>query len=206
MGLMTMNRRKPQPGNTWLRMFLRRWRFDRNPLRRSTDRVETAVLALLVAAFLIGAPFAALATGTWVHGMARQTQLAQQASRSQVTAVVLAVTAPPAGDARLTWQAQARWRAPDGREVTHEVPVPSSTVAGGKLQVWTDRTGGLTTAPLLDSQVANQTAFAETLGVIVAAGVLALAGALALWELNKRRMADWDADWQATGPRWTTRA
>ena len=77
---------------------------------------------------------------------------------------------------------------------------------GGKLQVWTDRTGDLTTAPLLDSQVADQTTSAEVLGVVASAGVLTLAGALALWTLNKRRMAAWDADWHATGPRWTTRA
>ena len=195
-----------KPRTTRLGRFLRGRRLDRNPLRRATDRVETVVLALLVAAFLIGAPFAALAMGTWVHGMARQAQLAQEASRRQVTAVVVAVTRPPAGDASLTWRAQARWRAPDGRELTGELPVPSSTVVGGKLPVWTGRNGDLTTAPLLDSQVASQTDFAAALGVMIVAGVLTLAGARALRSLNKRRMADWDADWHATGPRWTTRA
>jgi hypothetical protein len=119
--------------------------------------------------------------------------------------VVLAVTAPPAGQS-LAWQARARWRAPDGHEVTHEVPVPSDTVVGGKLPVWTDRTGDLATDPLTDSQVAGQTAAGEALGVVAAAGALTLAGSLALWALNKRRMAAWDADWHATGPRWTTRA
>ena len=99
---------------------------------------------MLVVAFLIGAPFAAVATGAWVHGMARQAQLAQEASRRQVTGVVLTVTPPGAGD--LAWQAQARWKAPDGQVVTHQVPVPSGTAVGGKLQVWTDRTGDLTTA------------------------------------------------------------
>ena len=205
-GVITMSARKPKPGVTRLGRFIRRWRFDRNPLRRAADRAETAVLAVLVAAFLIGAPFAALATGAWLHGMALQAQLAQDASRWQVTAVVLTVAAPTADGEQLAWQAQARWRAPDGREVTHEIPVSSGTGVGGKLQVWTDRTGDFTFAPLLDSQVAGQTAAGETLGVLASAGVLTLGGALALWRLNKRRMAAWDADWQATGPRWTTRA
>lgn len=200
-----MSARKPRPGVTRLGRFVRRWRFDRNPLRRATDRVETAVLVLLVTVFLIGTPFAALAAGSWMHSMARQAQLAQEASRHQVTASVLAVTAPPAGQ-NLAWQAQARWRAPDGHEVTNEVPVPPDTVVGRKLQVWTDRTGNFTTAPLTDSQVAGQTAIGEGLGVITSAVVLTLAGGLALWALNKRRMAAWDADWHATGPRWTTRA
>jgi len=194
------------PGVARTGRFMRRWRLDRNPLRRPTDRLETVVVALLVAAFLIGAPFAALATGTWVHGMARQAQLAQEASRSQVTAVVLAVIPPTISDGDLIWQAQARWQAPDGRVVTQEVPVPSETVAGGKVQVWTDRTGGLSSAPLLDSQVADQTTTGQALGAVAAAAFLTVAGALALRALNKRRMAAWDADWQATGPRWTTRA
>jgi len=198
-----MATRKPRV--TRLGRFVRGRRLDRNPLRRATDRVETAVLALLVAVFLIGAPFAALAAGAWVHGMARQTQLAQEASRHQVTAVVLTVAAASAGE-ELVLEAQVRWLAPDGREVTHEVPVPSGTVAGGKVLVWTDRTGSFTDAPLSDSQVAEQTTIAEVTGVIATAGVLALVGVLTLWTINKRRMADWDADWQATGPRWTTRA
>jgi len=201
-----MNARKPRAGGARVGRFVRRWRFDRNPLRRPTDRLETVVVALLVAAFIIGAPFAALAAGTWVHGMARHAQLAQEAARSQVTAVVLTVISPDVSSGDLAWQAQARWTAPDGRVVTQEVPVPSDTVAGGKLQVWTDRTGDLSSAPLLDSQVADQTATGQALGAIAAAVVLTVAGALALRALNKRRMAAWDADWQATGPRWTTRA
>jgi hypothetical protein len=197
---------KLKTGVTRMGWFVRRWRFDRNPLRRATDRAETMVLAVLVAAFLVGAPAAALATGAWLHGMAQRAQLAQEASRSQVTAAVLAVTPPVPGDGEeLAWQVQARWRAPDGQVVTHQVPVPSDIAVGGKLQVWTDRTGDLTTAPLLDSQVADQTASGEALGAIAAATVLTLAGTMALWTLNKRRMAAWDADWHATGPRWTTR-
>jgi hypothetical protein len=200
-----MDARNPEPGVGRLGRFVRRWRFDRNPLRRTADRVETTVLIVLVVAFLIGAPFAALATGAWVHGTAKRVQLTQQGSRWQVTAVVLAVTESAAGES-LIWQAQVRWRAPDGREATHQIPVPSGTPDGGKLQVWTDRTGDLTTAPLLDSQVADQTTSGEALGVGASAVVLTLVGALALRALNKRRMAAWDADWHATGPRWTTRA
>jgi hypothetical protein len=203
-GVMTMSAREPKAGASRLGRFVRLWRFDHNPLRRATDRVETVVLALLVAGFLIGAPFAAFVTGARTHDMAERTQSAQEASNRQVTAVVLTVTAPTAGRDFL-WEARARWTAPDGREVTHEVAVPSGTAVGGTVQVWTDRTGDLTTAPLLDSQVSDQTATAEVAGVLVYAGVLALAGTLAHRILNRRRMAAWDADWHATGPRWTTR-
>lgn len=192
------------PGTTRLDRFVRGHWFDHNPLRRTTDRVETALLALLIAVFLVSAPFVALATGAWVHGMAQRAQLAEEAANQQVTAVVLAVTVPSTGGAALPWEAQVRWRAPDGREVSHQIPVPFGTVAGGTLQVWTDRTGDIGTAPPSDSQVIAQTDTAEVLGVVVLAGVLILAGALTHSRINKRQLAAWDADWHVTGPRWTT--
>lgn len=190
---------------TCLGRFVRERRFDHNPLRRATDRIETAMLAMLVIALLAGTPFAALAAGAWAHGIAQRAQLSQQASRVQVKAVVLTVTAPSATGRLLADQAQARWQAPDGREVTGQVPIPPGTVAGQTIPVWTDRAGGFTTAPLLDEQVAEQTAVGQALGVIGTVCVLTVAGLLARRALTRRRMADWDADWQATGPRWTTR-
>lgn len=201
-----MDTRKRQPGVTRLSRFVRGRRFDRNPLRRATDRAETVVLTVLVILLLAGGPFAALAAGSWTHAMAQRTQLAQEASRRQVTAVVVSIVPPSAGDWGPTWQAQARWRAPDGREVTDEIAVPSSTAVGATLPVWTDLSGDFTTAPLLDSQVSGQVVTGEVIGVISLAGVLTVSGALVLSRINKRRMADWDADWRATGPRWTTRA
>jgi hypothetical protein len=201
-----MGARKRQPSVTAMSRFARGQRFDRNPLRRATDRAETVVLTVLVVLLLAGGPFAALATGSWTHAMAQRTQFAQEASRRQVTAVVVSIVPPSAGDWGLTWQARARWRAPDGREVTNEIPVPSNTAVGATLPVWTDLSGRSTTAPLLDSQVSGQVVTGEILGVISLAAVLAVTGALVLSWINKRRMADWDAEWRATGPRWTTRA
>jgi hypothetical protein len=77
---------------------------------------------------------------------------------------------------------------------------------GAKLKVWSDLTGDLATVPLLDSQVAGQTMIGQALGVVASVSVLTVAGGVAIWTLNKRRMAAWDADWRAKGPRWTTRA
>jgi len=59
-------RRKPR--TYWLGRVLRGRRLDRNPLRRRSDRVETTVLGLLLAAFLAGAPFVTHAAGSWAYG------------------------------------------------------------------------------------------------------------------------------------------
>src|SRR6266566_4582304 len=47
----------------WLPRLARRWRPDGNPLRRTSDRIEAALLAILIAAFLCGAPLAGIAAG-----------------------------------------------------------------------------------------------------------------------------------------------
>jgi hypothetical protein len=58
-----------------------------------------------------------------------------------------------------------------------------------------------------DAQVPDSRYFAGTFGVIaLATVVLATIGLLARRTLDKRRMTAWDAEWRATGPRWTTRA
>ena len=90
--------------------------------------------------------------------------------------------------------------------VTSELPVPAYTRAGAKVRVWTTRDGQLTSLPMGESQVASLTDLGEMAGAAAVAVLLTLVGVVARWSLDKRRMAAWDADWQSTGPRWTTRA
>jgi len=44
----------------WLPRLVRRWRPDGNPLRRTSDRIEAILLAILIAAFAAGALIAEL--------------------------------------------------------------------------------------------------------------------------------------------------
>jgi hypothetical protein len=192
---------------TWLGRLLRGRRPDRNPLRRKSDVVETAMLAALVVGFIAGAPSAALASGGWMHATAHRVQVEQEASRHQVTAVVLQAVPDTQGGGvgSLDHLTPAWWTAPDGHRVAGVIPQPEGTAAGATTKVWTTRDGLLTDPPLTDWQVASQERLAEMLSVVVLAIVLAITGALARWALDKRRMAAWDADWRATGPRWTAR-
>ena len=66
--------------------------------------------------------------------------------------------------------------------------------------------GELASQPMGESQAASLTDLGEIAGAAAVALLLALVGVLVRWSLDKRRMAAWDADWQTTGPRWTTRA
>lgn len=194
--------------DTRLGRFVRGRRPDHNPLRRASDRVETAVLAVLVIAFLAGAPFAAMAGGAWAHARAHQAQLAERASWHQVPALVLTVTSTvqqDGGYGALEPQAQARWTATDGNAVSGEIPVPAGTQAGATVPLWITGDGQPTGSPLEDWQVADDGILAAAVSVFALAVLLGITGKLARRTLDKRRMAAWDAEWRATGPRWTTR-
>ncbi len=201
-----MRATQQKPRSTPAGRFVRGRRLDDNPLRRATDRTETLVLIVLAAVFLVCAPVAAQWSGAWTHALAQRAELAQQATRGQVTAVIVATPAPQMVGEAFVSMAKARWTAPDGAVVTGLVPVRVGTRVGARLSVWTTREGQPAEQPLNDSQVASATVFGAVTGAAALAAVLALAGILVRWRLTRRRLADWDADWQATEPRWTTRA
>lgn len=194
------------PGGTTAGRLVRGLRFDRNPLRRATDRAETVVLILLAVVFLVGAPLSALAARSGVHAAAEREYLAQHAARYQVTATIEGPAGKPAGGGNLTTEMVARWTMPDGTVVHRKMVVAIGYLAGETLPVWTTPAGKLTTQPMAEAQVNSLTDLATVAGVAVLALVVTAAGALARWCLNRRRMAAWDADWRVTGPRWTTRA
>ena len=55
--------------------------WDRNPLRRRIDRVEAAMVAGLIAVFLISAPVLATVAGYWIGSAGMREQRAEVASR-----------------------------------------------------------------------------------------------------------------------------
>jgi len=183
---------------------LRGRKVDRNPLRRGSDRVETAVLGVLLTAFLAGAPFAAHAAGSWTYATSAREAQAQQAAWHQVRATLLQA-ATPGGLAEDGSEAQARWKAPDGQARTGEVFVVSTAPAGSTVPVWVDQAGQLTNAPLAHSQVTGRADLARWTAVAALAIVLIIVGWAARWALDRRRLAAWDAEWLATGPRWSSR-
>jgi hypothetical protein len=90
--------------------------------------------------------------------------------------------------------------------VTSELPVAVGTMDGALVRVWTTRDARLASPPMGGAQVTSLADLGEAAGAAAVALVLVLTGVLARWSLDRRRMAAWDAGWQATGPRWVTRA
>jgi hypothetical protein len=85
------------------------------------------------------------------------------------------------------------------------VHLTAGELAGGTVRIWVDRTGRLASTPLTRDQVTGRTQFAAGTAVAGLALVLAAVGWLTRRSLDRRRLAGWDADWLANGPRWSPR-
>lgn len=181
--------------------------WDRNPLRRRIDRVESVMVIGLIAAFLVAAPVLAAVAGhgTWAASLRQQRA---DAAWRQVSATVQ--RGAPAqrdgspGPAGTVW-VLARWTAPDGQPRSGLVPVSPAAPAGSRTRVWVNRAGALTGPPLRHTQRHSWMAIAGVLTPYVLAFILLLflTGYAGRRLLDRRRLADWDRAWEAVGPRWT---
>ena len=181
---------------------------DGNPLRRATDRVQAAAIVAALLTFLIGAPLLALAAGHWAGAAALRVERAQQASWRHVPAVLLANAGSAFGggyDGVSTTEVKARWTAPDGQVRTGEVQAVPGARAGSTVQVWVDSAGEQTGPPLRHDQATGQAFLAAVTAPLALGAFLLCAASLTIQALDRRRLAAWDADWQTTEPRWSSR-
>ncbi|HXZ76003.1 MAG TPA: hypothetical protein VEH31_34745, partial [Streptosporangiaceae bacterium] len=113
---------------------------DRNPLRRTVDRVEAVIVGGLAVAFLAGAPLTAVAAWHAAYSMGSRSARTQQAAWRQVPAVPL-TTVPASGYGQYEATVRARWTTPDGTRHTGTIPVPLGATAGRPVLVWVDAAG-----------------------------------------------------------------
>ncbi|MEV5439420.1 hypothetical protein AB0K80_25915 [Streptomyces sp. NPDC052682] len=180
---------------------VRWWRWRRNPLRRRSDLIEAWIVLAGWVLALLGGLAAALLTADAVQRAADR----QRAGSHPVTAVVVerAKDGVPAGegtDSRV-W-ATVRWTAPDGSKRTDDARVAPRAATGTTVTVWTDGQGQVTAEPMTEGE-ARWNAVAG--GVLAALGVSVLSVgtvSAARLGLERRRMAQWDAEWERIDRRW----
>lgn len=178
----------------------RRLALDRNPMRRRVDRVEAWLTALTVLLLLVAAPIA----GTHI---AAQRQADQHARDRAVPAYRVQATVGPArsGTSQMAGPATdraARWTGPDGKPHRGSVVAPYTMRSGQTMTIWTDAYGRQRPRPRTEAQThADASAF----GGFVAGGIV-LGGLGVVWAgrrlLDRRRFADWDAQWAQIAPQW----
>ncbi|REF38108.1 Rv1733c family protein [Thermasporomyces composti] len=188
----------------------RRLAWSRNPLYRTTDRLEGLLLLLTILAAILAVPVA-VAVGQRTHEEGMRTTRAQIATGRWEKARLLeaapsTVTSLPDTPTDLTALARATWRGPDGTMREGQVPVRPGTPAGATVRTWIDSSGRATQPPLTASQVSDRavatgltTWLAIELGVVVVYIFLR-------WLLDRRRLASWRSEWEQVAPRWTGRS
>jgi hypothetical protein len=181
--------------------------FDRNPLRRRTDRIETALRLATLILLLVAVPVLTLAAGRQADHQAISQVHSQQAADHEVTAVLLR-QAPPTGvpDPYTSVQmtlALARWQPPGQPARSGEVLAQAGARAGSTVTVWIDASGAVTSPPLDPRVIAGNVCIAAVVTCLVTSLLVLGANALARRALDRRRLRAWDAEWRATGPLWS---
>jgi hypothetical protein len=178
---------------------------DGNPLRRSADRLETAVGLGLSAIFLICAPLLAVLAGRWTHQAGLAEQRAQRAWH-QVAAVALQ-SAPQSDEVYASaWDdvgVLARWAAPGGAGHVGEIIAAGGIRAGQQVRIWVDGSGRQTGPPLSARQLTTRAIGVAGLAPAVLAAAFLSIGWLTRWQLTRRKLAAWESDWTLVEPEWT---
>jgi hypothetical protein len=177
--------------------------WERNPLRRRIDRVEAAIVAGLIAVFMIFAPVLAAVAGHWIGSAGMREQRAEVASRLVPATVQGSARGQiPPGPMGKVWM-PARWTTPDGQARRGWILVSPGDAAGGSIRVWVAPSGALTGPPIRHSQVQAHVVMAEWLTALAWGLFLCLAGGAGRGLLAQRRLADWNKAWRVVEPRWT---
>lgn len=100
---------------------------------------------------------------------------------------------------------KVRWSTADGAEHTGLARVEPGTTKGTSVTVWADRTGRLVRMPVDATQARLEAALLGGSAGLGAGGAVLAAGWLVRRWLDRRRMADWAAEWEQVGPRWRKR-
>ena len=187
---------------------LARWLgFDRNPLRRGTDRVEAALRLVVIILAVLAVPAASVAAGRWADHYALHQAQVQRTVDHQVTAVLLrdapAIGTPdPYTSVQTAW-VPARWQPPGQPPRTGEVLAVAGARKGSTVRTWIDPSGAVTDPPLDHHVVAGDVVMAVMATLLLSGLLLMTAWALARRLLDRRRLRSWEAEWRASGPQWS---
>ena len=148
--------------------------FGRNPLVRTSDRVEALVLVLAVVMSLLFAPIAA-AVGTAVHDSSRQLYAEQAHTRHSVTATVTDDNAAQQVLQTNTITVAAQWSAA-GAEHTGAVEAAWTAKSGDLVEIWVDDNGAQVGKPTPTTRAA-----VEAVTAALAIWLCVAAAAVTLW-------------------------
>ncbi|MFF8910644.1 Rv1733c family protein [Streptomyces olivaceoviridis] len=176
------------------------WRWRSNPNRRRDDVLEAWLLLLVWALMGVGGTIVGLATGN----AAEQVFAQQREERITVRAVLLndVPRAPTSGMGRDLASAQVRWTATDGSAHRGMTLVSTGRRAGSMVRIWIDAQGKLSTQPPTPTRAAVEAGLLGASAALALSGVVFGVGSIGRCYLDRRRIAQWDREWNLVGPVW----
>jgi len=186
-------------------LLVRRLGWDRNPVRRRVDRVQTILTSVFLLLLLLVTPAVAALAGAHAYTSGINAEKREQGSFRQVTATVLKVT-EVSGDGAghfLHERALLQWKDPSGKLRTGPATLVIPAREREQLTRWIDGDGELSGRPHTHEQTLTRTV-CDSLGL---AAILVIA-ALETYRMCRRRLDRkrdefWDREWLHTAPKWT---
>lgn len=180
----------------------------RNPLARSSDRVQGGVLIVVVALALLAIPVVAT-VGSVVYANRAADAVEHARSSHETEAVLLADAPDTAGyftaDIAPVAGVQAAWQLSDGTTEQGEITVLAGSLKGSRTTIWVDESGAMTTPPLTESDAASLGVLVAMLMWLFGVMLLVVGYVLLRWALDRKRYRQWQDDWARIEPTWTGR-
>lgn len=164
---------------------VRLYRPDGNPLRRTSDRWEAAVVAVLAGLALLS-----LWPAVWVASAMYGSEVRAEAA------------APPGRERVVIRFAADQWRSPDGVVVTGRSLARPSEQSDTVRQVWLDGRHQIAPRPRDAQELALAAAITGLGTALAAGGLLMVAYTWVRFFLDRRRLARWGDDWLVADRRW----
>lgn len=164
--------------------------FSRNPLIRTSDRIETAVVTLAVLLVVIAAACAG-ALGTVIHDTEAENYRQQAQTRHAVVAKAVDDSKPAVSSETTASTVYARWQV-NGTDHADVLGSDYAVKAGEPLQIWVDADGNRVNRPTPVERAAADALSAAVAGWLI----VVLAAAQVVWAVRAHASRMRDAQWE----------
>jgi hypothetical protein len=166
--------------------------FSRNPLVRTSDRIESAIIAVALLLVVIATACAGV-VGTAVYDAKAQLYRGQAQTRHALVATVVTDSEPAVSPETTAFTVQARWRL-SGIDHVDLIGWNNSVKAGDQLQIWVDDLGNRVEKPSPVERAAIDALSAAVVGWLIVIAATAQVVVVVRAHTSRMRDAQWERD------------